>query len=46
MLIGLTKAIWKSALIKAIKDVLLFEKSFSKAWTSVQNSYIQSLYNA
>ena len=33
-----SKAIWESVLNNAIKYVLLFEKSFSKAWTGVQSS--------
>ena len=40
------KAIWKPALNKATKDVLLFQKLFKKSWTGIRNSYIQNLCNA
>ena len=40
------KAIWKSELNKATKDVLLFEKSLQKAWAVVRNSCMQNLCNA
>lgn len=40
------KGIQKSALNKATKDAMLFEKSFQKAWTNIRNNYIKNLCNA